>query len=58
MIKENLNDIFAQAFKKFEEYCNKEYPQIFKGKFDNIFKYIKPKSIYIKRSDTAQIYCL
>lgn len=47
--------ILRDCYTKLEEYCMEKFPQVFRSPFDNIFKYIKPKIIYIKRASTDRI---
>jgi len=52
----NYVDIFEKLYCQLELYCKENYTQELDGKFDNIFKYIMPTSLYIKRSkDDARI---
>ena len=45
--------ILEQAYLKLEDYCKTNYPDDLGEGFDNIFKYIKPKQLYIKRSTSG-----
>lgn len=46
----NYVDILEKLYYQLELYCKENYIQEFDGKFDNIFKYIMPTGLYIKRS--------
>jgi len=46
--------IFDSAYVMLEQYCAEKYPDLIPNKFDNIFKYIKPKTLYIKKSTTKR----
>lgn len=46
----NKEVIFAEAHDKFKKYCMEFYKEQMDDEFENIFRYIKPKELYIKRS--------
>ncbi|MBE5822007.1 MAG: hypothetical protein E7311_05430 [Clostridiales bacterium] len=46
------NNIFEQAYIEIEKYCKENYNEQINNNFDNIFKYVKPTTIYIKRSSS------
>lgn len=46
----NSENIFNDVYKQLEMYCKENYKEQFEESFDNIFKYIMPKTLYIKRS--------
>ena len=48
-------EILKQAYLMLEDYCKLNYPDDLKDGFDNIFKYVKPKQLYIKRSSNNKI---
>lgn len=58
---ESKDEIFKQAFIRFKEYCLHNYSDKVDEKFENIFSYIIPKSIYIRREQgdkhIAGIFC-
>lgn len=47
---EKSDTIFKNLYYKFEIYCNENYKEKIEDNFENIFKYVIPKSLYIKRS--------
>ena len=54
----NSENIFEEVYKQLEEYCNENYKEQLEDGFDNIFKYIMPKTIYIKRSVEDRIVAI
>ncbi len=44
--------IFKEAYNLLQKFCLQKYPEYFSGQFDNIFKYIKPNILYIKKAST------
>ena len=53
-IKDNYKHIFDDSFSLIKEYCLENYSSLITDNFENIFRYIKPKQIYIKRSITKK----
>lgn len=54
----NSDNIYEQAYKQLEIYCAQNYKEQIGDSFDNIFKYIKPKSLYITRSIKDRIVAI
>lgn len=54
----NSENIFEEVYKQLEMYCKKNYKEQFEESFDNIFKYIMPKTLYIKRSIEDRIVAI
>ena len=52
--QDNQNAIFNEAFDKIKVYCLSQYPEQITDNFENIFRYVKPKELYIKRSITGK----
>lgn len=52
--KRNSEKIFNDAFLLIKEYCLNNYPTLVSDNFENMFRYVKPKQIYIKRSVTKK----
>lgn len=50
----NKEQIFGEAFNKIKDYCMTEYSEQITDNFENIFRYVKPKDVYIKRSVTGK----
>ncbi len=50
----NMESIFAEAYEMFKNYCFEFYKEQMDDEFENIFRYIKPKELYIKRSSTGK----
>ena len=42
------------AYLLIKEYCLNNYPTLVIDNFENIFRYVKPKQLYIKRSVTKK----
>lgn len=51
-LKDNAAEIFNRAYISIRDYCLNNYSEQITDDFENIFRYIKPKQIYIKRSVT------
>ena len=52
--KNNSETIFKDAYLLIKEYCLNNYPTLVIVNFENIFRYVKPKQLYIKRSVTKK----
>lgn len=52
--KDNADQILPNAYSMIKEYCEKNYSSLITDNFENIFKYVKPKQLYIKRSVTEK----
>lgn len=50
----NLDIILEEAHEMFKNYCFKFYKEQMDDDFENIFRYIKPKELYIKRSSIGK----
>lgn len=50
-MKEYKN-IFNSAYPMIKEYCMTNFSSLVTDNFDNIYRYVKPKQLYIKRSVT------
>lgn len=48
----NFEEIFADAHSMIKDFCMENYSAYVTDNFVNIFRYIKPKQLYIKRSVT------
>ena len=46
---ENKDKIFKEAFDKYKEYCLKNYSDLVDKEFKNIFSYLIPKDLYVRR---------
>lgn len=51
---DNSEQIFSDAYAMIKEYCEKNYSSLVTDNFENIFRYVKPKQLYIKRSVTMK----
>lgn len=51
---DNAEQIFVDAYSMIKEYCEKKYSSLVTDNFENIFKYVIPKQLYIKRSVTKK----
>ena len=51
---DNTEQIFHDAHFMIKEYCEKIYSSLVTDNFENIFKYVIPKQLYIKRSVTKK----
>lgn len=50
--------ILEEVYKQLKAYCKENYKEQIEEEFDNIFKYIMPKTLYIKRSVEDRIVAL
>ena len=51
----NMDDIFVKSLEKLKEYCKNNYD--IEVDETNLYKYIVPKEIYIKREKENEDYC-
>lgn len=54
----NSENIFEEVYKKLQIYCKENYREQLEENIDNIFKYIMPKTLYIKRSEEDRIVAI
>lgn len=47
---QNKEQVLTEAFNAIKNYCMNDYSELITDNFENIFKYVKPKELYIKRS--------
>lgn len=50
--KSNSEQILNDSYYKIKDYCTENFASLIADNFDNIYRYVKPKQIYIKRSVT------
>lgn len=51
---QNSEKLLGDSFNAIKNYCMAEYSEQIVDDFENIFKYVKPKELYIKRSVTGK----
>ena len=55
---ENNTKLLQTAYSEIEKYCRKNHSDELEDDFENIFKYVKPESLFIKRRPDDRIIAL
>ena len=51
---QNREQILSDSFDMIKNYCMTDYSELVTDNFENIFRYVKPKELFIKRSITGK----